>query len=69
MKFTALQIKEAARDALDNWDFRAISDGGKQRRVLQNIVRKGGFPVEYSRGFTDVFDWLAEYASATAAYM
>ncbi len=69
MKATASQVKKAAKEALDNWDFKAIPDGAKQRKVLQSIVRAGGFPIEYNRGFSDIFDWLAEYASATAADM
>lgn len=70
MKATAKQVKTAAEEALDNWAFDAIStgDGAKQRKVLQDIVRHGGFPVE-ARGFNDIFDWLAEYASETAADM
>jgi len=69
MKFTVSQVKQAAQEALNNWDFKAIEDGAKQRKVLRGVVSRGGFPVEYSRGFTDIFDWLAEYASATAADM
>mgnify|MGYP000950682619 FL=1 len=67
-KFTAKQISTAAQEALDNWEFDNIDtgDGEKQRKVLEDIVRKGGFSVEVYK-FFDIFDFLAEYASATSA--
>ena len=65
--FSASQIAQAAREALDNWDFSVLDDGDKQRAVLQEVVDRGGCDTEIGKGFSDVFDWLAEYASATAA--
>lgn len=68
MKYDASRVRAAAMEAIDNWDFSIIDDGEKQRAVLERIVEKP-FVVEYDKGFTDIFDWLAEYASATAADM
>ena len=71
MKFSAFQVAQAAQEALDNWDFDQIEtgDGDKQRNVLENVVNRGGFSIEFDGGFSDIFDWLSEYASATAADM
>ena len=57
---------KAVDEALDNWDFAAVEDGAKQKQALAGLRGK---PFEVAEGFADVWDWLAEYASATAADM
>lgn len=72
---SAKQMQGLIREALDNWDFDAIEDGTgpKQQKALEDLEHnalktfRDGF--EVPRGFGDVFDWLAEWAVATAADM
>jgi len=67
-QFDSAASTRAVDEALDNWDFTVDGrdDGEKLKRALEGLRGK---PFEVPAGFRDEWDWLAEYASATAADM
>lgn len=67
---SAQEISEAAREAIENWDFDQVDDGDKQIAALEHLAdNPPSEGIELGRGFSDKWDWLAEYATNTAADM
>lgn len=64
-EYSSQEISEAARAAIENWDFDQVDNGDKQIVALEHLAQN---PQEIETSW-DVFDFLAEYASATAADM
>ena len=75
--FSAAAIAESAAGALDNWDFDVIECSDEYRAAYKASLEitesdaeelwcEDG-PMDLDSAFSDIWDWLAEYAMNTAA--
>lgn len=71
--FTADEMKQAARNALESWDFDNYENGqGILRQAALKHLSEVAMAQEIEIGpghFADVYDFLSEYAEATTADM
>lgn len=68
--FTAAEVRHAAQEALDNWDWDAEPElAGGMRYGLEAIRDNRDEPLELDRAYSDIWDWLDEIARGYAAEM
>ena len=73
--FTAAEIAQYAKDALDNWDFEVELDNGRSQKWVeaqkealrfdeeyaQSLWCEDG-PMELDRAYSDIWDFLYEFS-------
>lgn len=66
--YTAAEVRQAAQDALDNWDWSAEPDlAAGMQYGLEAIRDYRDEPLELDRAYSDIWHWLDEIARGYAA--
>ena len=61
-RFTATEVREAAQQALDNWDWDAVDNAPAMQAKLAGIRDGHTADLLLDRAFNNIWDWLDEGA-------